>query len=75
MISTQQPNRLQKQLIQKSGAWFSYGDERLGQGRENVRLFLKNNPDIRLEIENKIKGVKAQAGGQSKDTSKSETSD
>ncbi len=66
---------VQKQLVQKSGAWFSYGDERLGQGRENVRLFLKNNPDIRLEIENKIKGVKAQAGGQSKDTPKSETSD
>lgn len=66
---------VQKELVQKSGAWFSYGDERLGQGRENVRLFLKNNPDIRLEIENKIKGVAAPAGGQSKDTPKSETSD
>ena len=66
---------VQKELVQKSGAWFSYGDERLGQGRENVRLFLKNNPDICLEIENKIKGVKAQAAGQAKDTSKSETSD
>ncbi len=33
-------------VIQKSGAWYSYGDERLGQGRENVRTFLKENPDL-----------------------------
>jgi recombination protein RecA len=33
-------------FIQKSGAWYSYGDERLGQGRENVRVFLKENPDL-----------------------------
>lgn len=33
-------------VIQKSGAWYSYGEERLGQGRDNVRSFLKENPDL-----------------------------
>lgn len=37
-------------VIQKSGAWYSYGEERLGQGRENVRVFLKENPDIYEKI-------------------------
>jgi len=47
---------LQKELVQKSGAWFSYGNEKMGQGRENARLFLKNNPDICKELADKIKG-------------------
>lgn len=42
-------------LVQKSGAWYSYGDERLGQGRENARLFLKENRDIAQAIEAKIR--------------------
>lgn len=42
-------------IIQKSGAWYSYGDERLGQGRENVKEFLKNNPEISNQIEQKIR--------------------
>ncbi|HZK25903.1 MAG TPA: recombinase RecA [Oscillospiraceae bacterium] len=42
-------------LIQKSGAWFSFGDVRLGQGRENARQFLKENQDIALHIERKIR--------------------
>ena len=42
-------------VIQKSGAWFSYGDLRLGQGRENVKLYFENNPELAQEIENKIK--------------------
>lgn len=33
-------------VVQKSGAWYSYGDQRLGQGRENVKQFLKDNPDV-----------------------------
>ena len=37
-------------LIQKSGTWFSYGDERMGQGRENARGFLLNNPDIKDKL-------------------------
>jgi recombination protein RecA len=42
-------------LIEKSGAWFSYGETRLGQGRENVRLFLEQNPDILTELEAKLR--------------------
>jgi recombination protein RecA len=42
-------------MVQKSGAWFSYGDIRLGQGRENAKQYLKDNPEIALEIENKIR--------------------
>lgn len=40
-----------RRLCKKSGAWFSYGDTRLGQGRENVREFLRQNPTLTQEIE------------------------
>jgi recombination protein RecA len=42
-------------ILNKSGAWYSYGKERLGQGRENVKQYLIDNKDINKEIENKIK--------------------
>jgi recombination protein RecA len=42
-------------IIDKSGSWFSYGDKRLGQGKEKVRLFLEENPEIMAEIEEKLK--------------------
>ena len=42
-------------IIEKSGAWFSYGDERIGQGRENARMYLKENENICNEIEEKIR--------------------
>ncbi len=42
-------------FIQKSGAWFSYNGEKIGQGKENAKKYLASNPDIMLEIENKIK--------------------
>lgn len=45
---------VREEFVQKSGAWFSYNETRLGQGRENSKQFLRDNPDIRLEIENKI---------------------
>ncbi|MHC4809038.1 MAG: recombinase RecA [Planctomycetota bacterium] len=41
-------------IIAKSGAWFSYGDVRLGQGRENAKVFLKENPDLYEEIRRKV---------------------
>ncbi len=44
-------------VVEKSGAWFSYGDERIGQGRENSKTFLKENPQIALEIEDKIRAA------------------
>ncbi len=44
-------------LVQKSGSWFSYGDERIGQGRENARQFLKDHPDIAYDIEDKIRAA------------------
>ena len=43
------------EIVEKSGSWFSYNDQRIGQGRENVKKFLKDNPDIAKEIEDKIK--------------------
>lgn len=42
-------------IIDKSGAWFSYNETKLGQGRENVKAFLKENKEVALEIEDKIK--------------------
>jgi len=42
-------------VVEKSGAWYSYGDERIGQGRENAKQFLKDNPGHALEIEDKIR--------------------
>ena len=42
-------------VVEKSGSWFSYGGERLGQGRENCKQFLLDNPDIAVEIEEKIR--------------------
>ena len=43
-----------KGIVEKSGSWFSYGDLRLGQGKENVRTFLEENPDIASEIETRL---------------------
>ena len=45
---------LKQKLLIKSGSWFSYKDNKIGQGRENVKSFLKENPDIAKVIENKI---------------------
>jgi recombination protein RecA len=42
-------------IVNKSGAWFSYNSQRIGQGRENVKQFLRDNPDITNEIEAKVR--------------------
>jgi len=39
-------------IIDKKGAWFTYGEEKVGQGRENAKAYLESNPDVSLEIEN-----------------------
>lgn len=44
-------------IINKSGAWYSYGEERLGQGRENVREYLKEHPEVTKEIEQKVRSA------------------
>ena len=44
-----------EEIIEKRGAFFSYGDTRLAQGRENAKTFLTANPDLTIEIENKIR--------------------
>ena len=46
---------LENRIIEKSGSWFSYGDVRIGQGRENAKLFLHENADLGSEIEGKVR--------------------
>jgi recombination protein RecA len=46
---------VEKRIIEKSGAWFAFGGERLGQGRENVKQFLKDNPELRQTIEDRVR--------------------
>ena len=46
---------VQAEIIDKSGAWYSYKDEKIGQGRENTKHFLKDNPEILNEIESRIR--------------------
>jgi recombination protein RecA len=48
---------LEHKLVQKSGAWYNYGDVRLGQGRDNAKQFLRENPDLADEIETKLRGA------------------
>jgi recombination protein RecA len=47
---------VKEDIVNKSGAWFSYGEERLGQGRERVKEFLTENTDLAEKIEIEIKG-------------------
>ena len=42
-------------IINKSGAWFAYNDAKIGQGRENAKIFLKENPEVMEEVENKVR--------------------
>ncbi|GAA6142222.1 recombinase RecA [Hydrogenophaga sp. 5NK40-0174] len=44
-----------QRVVEKSGAWYSYNGEKIGQGRDNTREFLKENPELRFEIENKVR--------------------
>jgi recombination protein RecA len=46
---------VQHGLIDKAGSWYSYGSDRIGQGKENVREFLRSNPDVAAEVEQKIR--------------------
>ena len=44
-------------IVEKSGSWFSYKGERIGQGRENARQFMKDNPDIRAKVDAELRKV------------------
>jgi recombination protein RecA len=46
---------VEKRIVEKSGAWFAYNGERLGQGRENVKQFMKDNPEIFRSIDEKVR--------------------
>jgi recombination protein RecA len=46
---------VEKRIVEKSGSWFAFSGERLGQGRENAKQFLKENPDIRRTIEDRVR--------------------
>jgi recombination protein RecA len=53
-------------IIEKSGAWYSYNGQRIGQGRENAKLFLKDNPVLAGEVEERVKvvlGIRPVAAG------------
>lgn len=58
-------------IINKSGSWFSYNDQRLGQGRENAKQYLKENPELAREIENKIREHYGQTFAKSNNAQKS----
>ncbi|MFN8667219.1 MAG: recombinase RecA [Gemmatimonadaceae bacterium] len=58
-------------IIEKSGAWYSYNGQRIGQGRENAKLFLKDNLALQKEIEEKVKGVLGITKGRPRLTSRS----
>ena len=49
-------------IIEKSGAWFSYNGEKIGQGKENAKAFLENNQEIYTEIEEKVKNAISSKG-------------
>ena len=48
---------VQEGIVDKSGSWYSYENERLGQGKEKVKEYLKDNPDVMAELEEKVRAV------------------
>ncbi|KAG1066467.1 hypothetical protein G6F40_017770 [Rhizopus arrhizus] len=46
---------VEAKLVEKAGAWYSYGEERIGQGKDNVREYLKEHKEIAIEIENRVR--------------------
>jgi recombination protein RecA len=53
---------VESDVINKSGAWFSFGDVRLGQGRENAKAFLQENPEVAARVEARVKEVMGMTG-------------
>jgi recombination protein RecA len=46
---------VEARVLEKSGAWYAYNGEKIGQGKDNAREFLRENPDVKREIENKVR--------------------
>ena len=58
---------VERKIVDKSGTWFAYGGERLGQGRENAKQFLRDNPVVSQAIEDRLRkelGLAARGGDQ-----------
>jgi recombination protein RecA len=53
----------ESRVVEKSGSWFSYGDTRIGQGREKARQFLEENPEVLEEVKQKVLAVRGVHGG------------
>jgi recombination protein RecA len=71
-------------ILEKSGAWYAYNGEKIGQGRDNAREFLRENPDLSIEIENKVRDslgipllpvAEVEVKGKSKKADKADKSD
>ncbi|MEO7056761.1 MAG: recombinase RecA, partial [Caldimonas sp.] len=46
---------VEQKILEKSGSWYAYNGEKIGQGKDNAREFLKENPELAIEIENKVR--------------------
>ncbi len=67
---------VEAKIVEKSGSWYAYKGEKIGQGKDNAREFLRENPDIALEIENRVRealGVPLQAAGLAKEAGQEAT--
>ncbi len=62
-------------LIEKAGAWYSYNGQRIGQGKENVRRFLKENPEITQELDSKLRNMLLQSRRKTEDIETEDTSE
>ena len=54
-VFIKRPEDVEAGIVDKAGAWFSYQGEKLGQGKENVKLLLRDNPELRDEIEKRVR--------------------
>jgi recombination protein RecA len=57
-------------IISKTGSWYSFGADKIGQGRENAKLFLESNPDIFSQVEGKLKAILFPSAAEEKSAAK-----
>ncbi|MFZ8102588.1 DNA recombination/repair protein RecA, partial [Staphylococcus arlettae] len=63
---------VENDIVDKSGAWYSYNGERMGQGKENVKTYLKENPEIKKDIDQKLREKLGIFDGDIEETEESE---